>query len=150
MNVIKYLNQSRKLEQRIEINKLEINKLEINDLRELSTSVKAIRYDKDRIQISLKTQAPFIKYLVKIEKLEEKIRNEMDMLIALRIQTRETINTLTKEDERLVLIYRYCNSMTWQEIAYKTFSSRTSVIRCHNSAIRQLKLPDDYIDLSKL
>ena len=58
-----------KLEQRIKL-----NKLELEDLRKLATSVSSARYGIEKVQTSKKNDAYFIKYLEKIEELEEKIK----------------------------------------------------------------------------
>lgn len=126
---------------------IKANMAEIKSLKELSTSVSAIRCDKDKIQMSRNIESPFIKYLEMIDKLEEEVKDEMELMIALKLQIRCLINTLPNEDERLILFYRYCQHNTWDEIATKLHAGRTSIIRWHDSAIKKLELPENYIKL---
>ena len=58
MTVKEYLHQAYRLDQRIKS-----DTLEAQNLREMAGSVSAIQYDKDRVQTSRNTDAPFVRTL---------------------------------------------------------------------------------------
>lgn len=68
MTVKEYLHQAYRLDQRIKS-----DTMEAQNLREMAGSVSAIQYDKDRVQTSRNTEAPFVRTLEKLWTLEKKI-----------------------------------------------------------------------------
>mgnify|MGYP000476631550 FL=1 len=69
MTVKEYLHQAYRLDQRIKS-----DTLEAQNLREMAGSVSAIQYDKDRVQTSRNTDAPFVRTLEKLWVLEKQNR----------------------------------------------------------------------------
>lgn len=86
MTVKEYLHQAYRLDQRIKS-----DTMEAQNLREMAGSVSAIQYDKDRVQTSRNTEAPFVRTLEKLWTLEKKIAGELEMLSDLKKQIREVI-----------------------------------------------------------
>ena len=68
--------------------------MEAQNLREMAGSVSAIQYDKDRVQTSRNTEAPFVRTLEKLWTLEKKIAGELEMLSDLKKQIREVIEAV--------------------------------------------------------
>ena len=102
MTVKEYLHQAYRLDQRIKS-----DTMEAQNLREMAGSVSAIQYDKDRVQTSRNTEAPFVRTLEKLWTLEKKIAGELEMLSDLKKQIREVIEAVPDTDERMVLKYRF-------------------------------------------
>ena len=111
MTVKEYLHQAYRLDQRIKS-----DTMEAQNLREMAGSVSAIQYDKDRVQTSRNTEAPFVRTLEKLWTLEKKIAGELEMLSDLKKQIREVIEAVPDTDERMVLKYRYIHNYTWEQI----------------------------------
>ena len=89
MTIKEYLHQAYRLDQRIKS-----DTMEAQNLREMAGSVSAIQYDKDRVQTSRNTEAPFVRTLEKLWTLEKKIAGELEMLSDLKKQIREVIEAV--------------------------------------------------------
>ena len=107
MTVKEYLHQAYRLDQ-----KIKSDTMEVQNLRVMAGSVSAIQYDKDRVQTSRSTDAPFIRTLEKMWDLENKIAAELETLSDLKKQIREVIEAVPDTDERMVLKYRYIHGLT--------------------------------------
>ena len=93
MTVKEYLHQAYRLDQRIKS-----DTMEAQNLREMAGSVSAIQYDKDRVQTSRNTEAPFARTLEKLWDLEQRIARELEMLSDLKKQIREVIEAVPDTD----------------------------------------------------
>lgn len=132
MKVKEYLNQAYRLKQRI---KLYQHRLE--ELRLLSSSISSPSFEQS-YNPNRNTEAPFIRTLMKISDLEEKITNEVNKLLQIEDDIQRIIESVENVDEELVLKYRYIMGYTWSEISSKLHASRSSVIRWHESALAKL------------
>lgn len=137
MTVKEYLSQSYRLEQRIELCRMEIEKL-----RELATSICPVGLE-EHFNASRNTDAPFEKTMIKIVDMEEKERRMIDALLSFKEELKNIINAIESKDERLVMYYRYCNSMLWTQIADKLGCDARTVKRWHNKAIAKIVLPSN-------
>ena len=142
MDKKEYLKQHRLLNRIIELDLEELKRI-----RELSDSVSSIAFDRDYIQISKSTRAPFEKWLDKINILEIKIANEVNLFMDLKLQILETIEPLESIDEKLVLNYRYVKGLEWDEICSLLFASERTVYRWHGNALDKLILPENPINI---
>jgi RNA polymerase sigma factor (sigma-70 family) len=52
-----------------------------------------------------------------------------------------TINALENEDERYILLHRYINHMTWEDIALELCLSLSSVRRWYKNALEKIVVP---------
>lgn len=135
-----YLKQAYRLDQRI---KLDLD--DVQYLRELASSVQAVKYDSIGVQTAHGNDARFVQVQNKIWDLEEKISKEAQLLASLKEQIRMTIEAVPDTDERLVLHYRYEKNMTWEEIGEELCADRTTVYRWHGKALQNVVLPHDPI-----
>jgi len=128
MTVKEYLHQAYRLDQRIKS-----DTMEAQNLREMAGSVSAIQYDKDRVQTSRNTEAPFVRTLEKLWALEKKIAGELELLSDLKKQIREVIEAVPDTDEHMVLKYRYIHGL------YVGADRNGALCRCphHSSLARQ-------------
>jgi DNA-directed RNA polymerase specialized sigma subunit len=133
-----YLKQAYRLDQRIRLDTEEVKRL-----RELSCSVSAICYDRERVQASHPSDAPFVQALERLEELEKKIADELNLLSELKEQIQEVIRALPSMDEQLILNYRYLCSMTWKEIGAELHIDRTTAFRWHDNALSHITLPEN-------
>lgn len=124
MTVKEYLHQAYRLDQRIKS-----DTMEAQNLREMAGSVSAIQYDKDRVQTSRNTEAPFVRTLEKLWTLEKKIAGELEMLSDLKKQIREVIEAVPDTDERMVLKYRYIHNYTWEQIGMELCADARTIRR---------------------
>ena len=115
---------------------------EVEELRMLSTSVSAVRYDTEKVNNGTKnTEAPFVRCLIKIATLEEKINASVDRLVELKMKISDAIDTLESVDERILLRARYVYGKSWEEIANQMKFSVRSVHRIHASALQHFDVP---------
>ena len=141
MTVKEYLRQAYRLDHRIDSDISEMERL-----REMACSIGAPGFE-EHYDPNHPTEAPFIRALEKVWKLEEKINAEIDRLVDLKAQMRGVIEAVSDPDERMVLRYRYIHNMTWEKIGDVLQADRTTVYRWHNTAIRHVVLPDDPIQI---
>lgn len=142
MDKKEYLKQHRLLNRIIELDLEELKRI-----RELSVSVSSIAFDRDYVQTTQNTRAPFEKWLDKINVLEIKIANEVNLFMDLKLQILETIELLESIDEKLVLNYRYVKGLEWDEICSQLFASERTIFRWHGNALAKLKLPEKPINM---
>ena len=88
-----------------------------------------------------------MKTLHKIMELEEKVNDELLLLMKLQEEVEATINQLPNMDERLVLTYRYLKNMPWAQIGDKLYVDERTVRRWHNRGLSHVKVPSDPIIL---
>ena len=141
MTVKEYLRQAYRLDHRIDSDISEMERL-----REMACSIGAPGFE-EHYDPNHPTEAPFIRALEKVWKLEEKINAEIDRLVDLKAQMRGVIEAVSDPDVRMVLRYRYIHNMTWEKIGDVLHADRTTVYRWHNTAIRHVVLPDDPIQI---
>lgn len=145
MNVKDYLKQHRLLEQMITTDLEELKRV-----KELSVSVSAIAYDREYVQTTRNTNAPFEKWLNKLMDLEERIAEEVSLLMELKVQIRQMLEKLDNTHERLVLHYRYVEGLEWQEICKKLYATNRTVFRWHGNGLSHVKMPQNPINIRKL
>ena len=86
--------------------KKHINSLEVDleEMRALSCSVSAVRYDEERINNGTRnTEAPFIRSLERIADMESKIENAKHALLSLKLDISEAIDLLEDVTSELCL-----------------------------------------------
>ncbi|RDU22194.1 DUF1492 domain-containing protein [Anaerosacchariphilus polymeriproducens] len=142
MNVREYLNQSYWLDKRIKAN-LE----EVENLRQIAYGISSPIFDIDRVQTTRSNEVHFVKCINKIMDLEQKINEEITMLLELKEQIREVISGVESIDEQMVLMYRYKKNYTWEMIARELHAGRTTIHRWHDHAIESIVLPEDMIQI---
>ena len=144
MKAKEYLHQAYRLDQRIQSDLDELERL-----RELSTSVSSPSWG-ERMQTTRHKDALFVRYLERIEELQEKINDEVDHLVALKAEIRDVINQVTDIDERMVLRYRYVHSFTWEQIGDELNADKSTIRRWHGNALNHVVLPENPIIIQKM
>lgn len=139
-NKIEYLKQLYSLE-------LKIRRVmdQIAILEELASSPASIQYNLIAKNESLNTTAPFVEIIDKIELNYEKMSKLSYLHHNLKKQLSMIISNLENTIEQKVLILRYLDYLTWDDIGKKTNYSVSAIRKIHNKAIDNLILPDEKI-----
>ena len=130
-----YLNQAYRLEQRIRLDKEEIERLQ-----ELATSVSGPGFE-EHYNATRNTQAPFVKTVEKIIMYQDRVNEELDLLLRVKEEIQSVINDVDNMDERLVLTYRYIRNFTWARIGDELHADERTVRRWHSRALAHVRIP---------
>lgn len=83
---------------------------------------------------------------IRLEKYAERVNQEWNVLIGMRIQAKELIMGLPDQRERAVLYARYIRCRRWEDIAMDLNYSSRGVFNLHGQALRTFdKLYHDVI-----
>lgn len=137
----KYLKQAYRLDHRINSDIAELGRL-----REMSTSISSPSLG-EKVQTNRNTDAPFVKCLERIYSLEEKINEEIDLLVNLKEEIRSVIDMVSNTDERMVLRYRYIHNYTWEQIGDVLDADSRTVRRWHGQALGHVILPENLLKI---
>ena len=136
-----YLKQAYRLDHRINSDSAELGRL-----REMSTSISSPSLG-EKVQTNRNTDAPFVKCLERIYSLEEKINEEIDLLVNLKEEIRSVIDMVSNTDERMVLRYRYIHNYTWEQIGDVLGADSRTVRRWHGQALGHVTLPENLLKI---
>lgn len=136
-----YLKQAYRLDHRINSDIAELSRL-----REMSTSISSPSLG-EKVQTNRNTDAPFVKCLERIYTLEEKINEEIDLLVNLKEEIRSVIDMVSNTDERMVLRYRYIHNYTWEQIGDVLGADSRTVRRWHGQALGHVTLPENLLKI---
>jgi DNA-directed RNA polymerase specialized sigma subunit len=140
---VKFLTAKQYLRQAYRIDELiKSNKKELNELHELSISLPATDYSKERVQSSASNDARFTSIVEKIDELERVIKEDNERLLSLKLEIRNVINEVTDFEERLLLKLRYLNFLTWEQVCDEMHVSKRTVDRIHGRALQNVKIPN--------
>lgn len=78
----------------------------------------------------------------KIVDLQKKVNEEIDSLVDMFCEIRQTIESLCNEDEKLLLTLRYVEFMKWEEIANIMNLSERRVMQIHDNALDNVDIPE--------
>lgn len=136
-----YLKQAYRLDHRINSDIAELGRL-----REMSRSISSPSLG-EKVQTNRNTDAPFVKCLERIYSLEEKINEEIDLLVNLKEEIRSVIDMVSNTDERMVLRYRYIHNYTWEQIGDVLGADSRTVRRWHGQALGHVTLPENLLKI---
>jgi DNA-directed RNA polymerase specialized sigma subunit len=134
MNAKEYL--SRYHETEIKINKLQQM---VDEYIRLANSIPGINFDAIRVDGTKSLQAPFEKWILKALDDEAVIIELKRKLPIIKGEIIAFIDKLEDKELRKLLIYRYLDWSSWQEIADKMFVSISTLKRWHIKALSLLK-----------
>lgn len=130
MTAKQYLQQSFRLNAKIDANQMELERL-----RALATSIPSPDLSQDRVQGGTVSDR-IGNTVAKIVDLEAKINVEIDQFIDLKREIRTRIDEINDDDLRLVLKNRYLNFQKWEQIAVDMNFTYRHVTRLHGEAIQ--------------
>lgn len=145
MNVKEYLKQGRLLDQ-----KINFNLRRLQEMKNGICSISSPQFKADKVQTSPDGDAPFVKALMQVEEMQEQINQEIDLLVDLRRQIDEVIRSVPSNEYQLVLMYRYLEGRTWEDIGISLGIGKTTVKRWHLEALAQVHMPENPIVIQKV
>ena len=140
MTTKEYLQQAYRLDKRINS-----HIREKEELMQMATSVSSPQWKEDVVQTSKSEDAPFLRTLEKMWELEEQITAEIDLYVDQKAQIHTVLHQVSNPDHQMVLRYRYIHNYCWERIGEEVLADCRTVIRWHDGAISQLKVPENPI-----
>ena len=131
-----YFRQAYRLDQIINL-----NIAELDELRAMACNITSSALS-EKVARSRERNAPFIKAIERIEKLEREIDAEVDTFVNLKSEMRGVIESVKDRNEQFVLHYRYILNYTWEKIAELLGTSVRTIHRWHDSALRNAVIPE--------
>lgn len=111
---------------------------EIEEFIRLANSIPGISFDQIRVDGTKSLKAPFEKWIQKTLENEQHI---LQMKRKLSIIKGEVISMIDKLDDskfKRILIYRYIDWLSWNEIAKNLVYSSSTIRRWHEKALNQI------------
>ena len=136
-----YLNQAYRLEQRIRL-----DTEELENLRTLAATVSSPGFE-EHYNPNHPTDAPFVKTLNRIWEMEQKVKDELDLLLRLKKEIQSVIAKVDNTDERLILTYRYLKNYTWARIGDELYADERTIRRWHDRALSHVVVPENPVVL---
>lgn len=136
-----YLNQAYRLEQRIRL-----DTEELENLRTLEATVSSPGFE-EHYNPNHPTDAPFVKTLNRIWEMEQKVKDELDLLLRLKKEIQSVIAKVDNTDERLILTYRYLKNYTWARIGDELYADERTIRRWHDRALSHVVVPENPVVL---
>ena len=133
MNVKEYLSRYHNTE--LKISRLQV---EVEEYIRLANSIPGINFDQIRVDGTKSLEAPFEKWIRKALDNEHLIADLKRRLPIIKGEIMSVIDELEDTELRKVLIYRYLDWMSWNEIAVKMFVSFSTLKRWHIKGMEQL------------
>lgn len=78
--------------------------------------------------------------VIKICELEEELDQKIRELLSQRKEIVAVLDSLSDDNLRQLMRYRYIQGMTWDEIAEEMYYSRMQVCRLHGQALNKINL----------
>lgn len=117
-------------------------KLRSKEFERLSFTVPGSNYDGIRVDGTHNQEAPYVKWIVKKSEVDGKIGSLQIELERLKVEILGFIEKMDNEDYKNVLIMRYLDTLTWEEIAENLFCSTSTVKRWHKVALITIQIEE--------
>ena len=131
-----YLSQVFRIEQRIKAKEIKSAEFE-----NLADSIPGPNYDGIKVDHSRRTDAPFVYWIEKEAEVDEQIRNLRAKQSVLKGEIITAIEKLENEEYQSLLVVRYFNFRTWEDIADELAITERTVYRWHNEALALIIVP---------
>jgi hypothetical protein len=123
--------------------KLDSLKTELFYLETLADGTQGCSFDKPRVDKTPTLEAPFIKYLDRIEKKRKQIDGQITKLLELEEEITEAIATVDDPMIEVVLRERYINCLSWGDIGKKLHYAEAHLYRLHREGLKKIQIKDD-------
>ena len=137
MTAKEYLSQVYKLD-----HKIYLMQLEVEEYRRLASSIPGQDFTRERVDHTPTYEAPFVKWIMKAIDKEAEIKKRMEELQVLKAKVMGVIDEIEDDNLRMILKFRYINSMQFPDIADKMYASLATVYRWHREGLAQVKVPN--------
>lgn len=135
MTAHEYLRQYKTCERQIRF-----NFMQIENLKALTYSISSPSWG-ERVSGTRSTDPPFVKALERYWEQEEELKRQNVALEQKKAEIIATINALENEDEKFILLHRYVNHMTWEDIGLELLMSERNVRRFSKTALEHIVVP---------
>ena len=122
-----------RIEQRIKAKEIKSAEFE-----SLAGSIPSHKLDGIRVDHTRRTDAPFVYWIEKKAEVDEQIRNLRARQNVLKGEIMTTIEQLESEEYQSLLVMRYFNFRTWEDVAYELSVSLATVKRWHTKALEEI------------
>lgn len=139
MDQKEYLMQVYNLDRRIYL-----MNLELKEYKRLSLSVSGPVYGEERVDHTPDRRAPFEKWVLKALDKEKEIQDAMKELDIIKADVLESIEEVGNQEYRMILRYRYIQSMNLPKIADTLYVSMSTLKRWHKEAVESIVVPEKY------
>jgi len=112
---------------------------EIAEYRRLANTIPGMNFDAIRVDGTKSLDAPFTKWIYEAKEKELQMADLMKQLQTVKCEIISTIEKVEDTDLKKLLIYRYLDWNSWNNIAPKLYVSLSTVKRWHEIAINLLK-----------
>lgn len=93
------------------------------------------------------TASPFEKPLLEIEELEKELRDARKVYDYIAYEAKYILCQLDDDNERLTLQHLYLEGMSYSNTARKLNKSVKTIRRYEESALAQIKMPENYMEV---
>ena len=121
------------------LEKIKIKKEYIEFCKDREKSISSPSYDPMPKSPNIDTEAPFVKWMIKRKTAEEELVELVKESNLIKQETERTIMALNDESYEMILVMRYLDWMTWEDIASRLYCSAATIKRKHERAIGLLK-----------
>ena len=111
---------------------------EMTHLRELSLKVSSSRLE-EHISHSKPTEAPYAKWVERIVDKEKEINDNIDRLVAVKMEISDYIGTVSNVEWQCLLRNRYVLCKQWSDVAEAMGYSVSTVKRLHKKILKNLE-----------
>jgi hypothetical protein len=135
MDVKEYLCRYHVTEEKI----LKLQQIVAEYLR-LANTIPGVNLDQIRVDGTRKLDAPFEKWILKAlddELLIEELKKQLPLI---KCEIISLIDELEDKEYKMILIHRYIDWLSWNEIQDKLYISRATANRWHNQALAELTM----------
>jgi len=122
------------------LEKIKIKKEYIEFCKQRGASLSSPSFDGMPKSPNYDTNPPFVKWLIKRKQAEDELKELEKKAEEVKLETEETIAELNDECYEMILIMRYIDWMTWEDIADRLYCSIATIKRKHEKALRELKI----------
>lgn len=107
----------------------------------LSYSIPGMNFEQVRVDKSRNLDAPFVKWLAKLDEIERQIEKEKIKLDEILVIVTNAIEAIDDDNYKSILTYRYIDNLLWEEIADKMYVSYSTLKRWHIKALDIVEVP---------
>ena len=123
--------------------KLDSLQTELAYLEELANGTQGCSFDTPRVDKTPTLQAPFIKYIDRIDKKKKQIDEQISKLLDIEEQISKVIEAINDPIAEVVLRERYINCLSWSAIAKKLNYVESYVYKLHRQGLAKIKLDNE-------
>ena len=119
---------------------IRFNLMQIENLKAMTYTISSPSWG-ERVSGTRSTDPPFVKALERYWEQEEELKRQNVALEQKKAEIIATINALENEDEKFILLHRYVNHMTWEDIGLELLMSERNVRRFSKTALEHIVVP---------